>query len=198
MNIRTELSQGLVVLLAAAGLLGSQILLPAAQIVSSTRAVDVALSADGSLSGSVVDTRGHSRGKTVIEVRRGRRLVARTLSDDKGLYTVKNLPGGLYQVRVDGTETLIRAWAAGTAPRSAAGRLQVIANPPIIRAQAGEAPPTDDDSSSGGLFGGSRMSSGLKIALIVGAVVGAIFIIDELDDDDDSPPASPDSPPASP
>ena len=190
MNIRSELSQGLVVLLAAAGLLGSQILLPAAQIVSSTRAVDVALSADGSLSGSVVDTRGHSRGKTVIEVRRGRRLVARTLSDDKGLYTVKNLPGGLYQVRVDGTQTLIRAWAAGTAPRSAAGLLQVIANPPIIRAQDGEAPTTDDDSSYGGRFG-ERQAAGLKTALIVGVVVGAIFIIDELNDDDDSPPASP-------
>ena len=191
MNVRSQFSQGLVVLLAAAGLLGSQVLLPAAQVVSSTRAVDVALSADGSLTGSVVDTRGQSRGKTVIEVRRGRRLVARTLSDDKGLYTVANLPGGLYQVRVDGTETLIRAWAAGTAPRSAAGRLQVIANPPIIRAQAGEAPPTDAGSSSGGLFGGSRMSKGLMTVLIVGGVVAAIFIIDELDDDDDTPPASP-------
>ena len=192
MNLRSELSQGLVVLLAAAGLLGSQILLPAAQIVSSTRAVDVALSADGSLSGSVVDTRGHSRGKTVIEVRRGRRLVARTLSDDKGLYTVKNLPGGLYQVRVDGTETLIRAWAAGTASRSATDPLQVVADAPIARGQDKEAPPTDAvESSSDGLFGGSSMSTGLTTALIVGGVVGAIFIIDELNDDDDSPPASP-------
>ncbi len=195
MNVRSQFSQRLVVLMAAAGLLGSQVLLPAAQVVSSTRAVDVALSAEGSLSGSVVDSKGHSRGKTVVEVRRGRRLVARTLSDDKGLYTIANLPGGLYQVRVDGSETLIRAWAAGTAPRSAAGRLQVIANPPTIRAQAEEAPPTDAGSSSGGLFGGSGMSTGLTTVLIVGGVVGAIFIIDALDDDDDddddSAPASP-------
>lgn len=193
MKARSQFFQSLVVLLAAASLLGSQVLLSAAQVVSSTRAVDVALMADGSLVGSVVDTSGHSRGKTVIEVRRGRRVVARTLSNDKGLYTVTNLPGGLYQVRVDGTETLIRAWAPGTAPRSASSRLQVIANAPIIRAQAEEAPPTGAGSSSGGLFGGGGMSAGLTTALVIGGVIGAIVIIDELndDDDDDAPPASP-------
>jgi hypothetical protein len=193
MNVRSQFSQRLVVLMAAAGLLGSQVLLPAAQVVSSTRAVDVALSAQGSLSGSVVDARGHSRGKTVVEVRRGRRLVARTLSDDKGLYTIANLPGGLYQVRVDGSETLIRAWAEGTAPRSAAGRLQIIANAPIIRGQAAAAPPTAAaGSSTGGIFGGAGMSAWMTTALVVGGVVGAIVVIDVLDDDDeDSPPASP-------
>ena len=193
MNVRSRFIQGLVVSLTATSLLGSQVVLPAAGSVSSARAVDVALSVDGTLSGVVIDTKNQPRGETTVEVRRGRRVVARTRTDSRGRYSVANLPGGLYQVRVDGTETLIRAWAAGTAPRSATGPLQVVADAPIARGQDKEAPPTDAvESSSNGLFGGSSMSTGLTTALIVGGVVGAIFIIDELDDDaEDAAPASP-------
>ena len=184
MNVCPRFSEGLVVMLTATSLLGSQILLPAAEVVSSTQAVDVALSATGTLEGQVVDTKGHSRGETAVEVCRGRLVVARVLTDTKGRYAVSNLPGGLYQVRVDGTETLIRAWAPGTAPRSASSRLQVVADATVVRGQ--EAPPVAAKSSSGGLFDGSALSN-TRIAMIIGGVVGAIIIIDELNDD---PPAS--------
>ncbi|MEC7557023.1 MAG: carboxypeptidase-like regulatory domain-containing protein [Planctomycetota bacterium] len=188
MTVCSRIPQGLVVLVTATSLLSSQVLLSAAQVSASAQAVDVALSATGTLSGAVVDTRGHARGKTAVEVRRGRRLVARALTDANGRYDVSNLPGGLYQVRVDGTETLVRAWAAGTAPRSAAKKLPVIADAPIVRGQ--DAPPVAAaEPASGGLFGGSAMSAGLVTALIVGGVVGTILIIDELDDDDDDDPA---------
>ena len=188
MTVCSRIPQGLVVLVTATSLLSSQVLLSAAQVAASAQAVDVALSATGTLSGAVIDTRGHARGKTAVEVRRGRRLVARALTDANGRYDVSNLPGGLYQVRVDGTETLVRAWAAGTAPRSAAKKLPVIADAPIVRGQ--DAPPVAAaEPASGGLFGGSAMSAGLVTALIVGGVVGTILIIDELDDDDDDDPA---------
>jgi hypothetical protein len=192
MKVCSRIPQGLVVLVTATSLLSSQVLLSAAQVSASAQAVDVALSATGTLSGAVVDTRGHARGKTAVEVRRGRRLVARALTDANGRYAVSNLPGGLYQVRVDGTETLVRAWAAGTAPRSAAKKLPVIADAPIVRGQ--DAPPVAAaEPASGGLFGGSAMSAGLVTALIVGGVVGTILIIDEIDDHhhDDPAPASP-------
>ena len=143
MKVCSRIPQGFVVLVTATSLLGSQVLVSAAQVSVSAQAVDVALSVTGTLSGAVVDTRGHARGKTAVEVRRGRRLVARALTDANGRYDVSNLPGGLYQVRVDGTETLVRAWAAGTAPRSAAKQLPVIADAPIVRGQDQDAPPAD-------------------------------------------------------
>jgi len=191
MNVRSRFSQGLVVLLTATSLLGSQVLLPAAQIDSSPRVVDVSLSTNGTLTGAVIDTRGQSRGKTTIEVLRGRRVVARTHTDSNGRYAVTNLPGGLYLVRVDGTETLVRAWAAGTAPRTSESQLQIVADATIVRGQ--DAPPIAEAAPSKGLLGGSGMSTGLTAALIVGGVVGAILIIDEIDDDgeDAVAPASP-------
>ena len=191
MTVCSRIPQALVVLVTATSLLSSQVLLSAAQVPASARAADVALSATGTLAGAVVDTRGHARGKTAVEVRRGRRLVARALTDVNGRYAIDNLPGGLYQVRVDGTETLVRAWAAGTAPRTAAKQLPVIADALIVR---GQDDPPAAGPDSGGLFSRSAISSGLVTALIVGGVVGTILIIDKLDDDaedDDTPPASP-------
>jgi hypothetical protein len=191
MTVCSRIPQGLVVLVTATSLLSSQVLLSAAQVPASARAADVALSATGTLAGAVVDTRGHARGKTAVEVRRGRRLVARALTDVNGRFAIDNLPGGLYQVRVDGTETLVRAWAAGTAPRTAAKQLPVIADALIVRGQ--DDPPAAEPDSEG-LFSRSAISSGLVTALIVGGVVGTILIIDKLDDDaedDDTPPASP-------
>ena len=191
MNIRSQTTRCLAVAMTVTCLLGSQVLLPAAQIASSPRVIDVSLTDSGSLSGTVIDSKGQVRAKTLVEVRRGRIVVARTLTDQSGRYSINNLPGGLYQVRVDGTETLIRAWAVGTAPPSVAGQLQVVADSLIVRGQDKDAPPTDV-ASDGGLFGGAGMSTTLGAALIVGGVIGAILIIDELDDDDDdSPPASP-------
>lgn len=190
MNVRFRFSQGLAVLLTATSLLGSQVLLPAAEVVSSARAVDVSLSANGTLTGAVIDSKGQSRAKTTIEVVRGRRVIARTFTDDNGRYAVANLPGGLYQVRVDGTETLIRAWAIGTAPRTSGSQLQVVADPPIVRGQ-NEPPVAEAEPSNGGLFGGGSMSAGMTTALIVGGVIGAIIILDEIDDAaDDKAPAS--------
>ena len=191
MKVCSRMPQGFVVLVTATSLLSSQVLVSAAQVSVSAQAVDVALSVTGTLSGAVVDTRGHARGKTAVEVRRGRRLVARALTDANGRYDVSNLPGGLYQVRVDGTETLVRAWAAGTAPRSAAKQLPVIADAPIVRGQDQDAPPAE--SASRGLFGGSALADGLVSALIVGGVVGTILIIDAIDDHhhDEPAPASP-------
>ena len=191
MKVCSRIPQGFVVLVTATSLLSSQVLVSAAQVSVSAQAVDVALSVTGTLSGAVVDTRGHARGKTAVEVRRGRLLVARALTDANGRYDVSNLPGGLYQVRVDGTETLVRAWAAGTAPRSAAKQLPVIADAPIVRGQDQDAPP--DEPASRGLFGGSALADGLVSALIVGGVVGTILIIDAIDDHhhDEPAPASP-------
>ncbi len=192
MNIRSQATRCLAVAMTATSLLGSQVVLPAAQMASSPRVIDVSLTDSGSLSGTVIDSKGQVRARTLVEVRRGRIMLARTLTDQAGRYSIKNLPGGLYQVRVDGTETLIRAWAVGTAPPSVAGQLQVVADSPIVRGQEEDAPPTDvpsDVPSNGGLFGGEGMSTTLGAALIVGGVIGAILIIDELDDDDS--PASP-------
>ena len=196
MNSRSTI-KSLVVLLATASLLGSQVLLPAAGVVplrtqfpptNNARAVvtDVALADRNTLSGQVVDSRNRPRAGTVVILRRGRQVIGRARTDAQGRYAFVNVSGGLYQLQVDETITVIRAWSIGTAPRAASLLARLVADPPLFRGQNG--PP-----ASGSIFGGSLGSTTLVTALFVGAVVGAIFIIDELDDDDDDddPPASP-------
>ena len=91
----------LVVFLTMTSLLGIQVRLPAAGLVASAKkVVDVVLSPDGTLAGRVVDTRNRPRGGTIVNVHRGRRVVARTRTDADGRYAITDLAGGLYQFRV--------------------------------------------------------------------------------------------------
>lgn len=186
MNVHFRFTRSLVVLLTVTSLLGVQIRLPAAGLVSSAKVVDVVLSPDGTLTGRVVDTRNRPRGGTIVDVKRGRRVVARARTDADGRYAITDLPGGLYQFRVDDSERLVRAWAAGTAPRGADRQLRVVADAPVVRGQDEEPPTEAPESTSGDLF-----SSPITSALLVfGGIAGVILLIAELDDSD-PPPASP-------
>ncbi|MBQ16112.1 MAG: hypothetical protein CMJ65_03200 [Planctomycetaceae bacterium] len=200
MNSRPTLKT-LVALLATTSLLGSQVLLPAAGIalertksLSSDNAgpvavvADVALAEGNTLSGQVVDSRNRPRAGTVVTLRRGHRVIGQARADARGHYAFVNVAGGLYQLQVDETVTVIRAWSIGTAPRTASLLARVVVEPSVFRGQNGAG--AAGSATSGGIFGGALGSTTLVTAVVVGAVVGAVFIIDELDDDDD-PPASP-------
>ncbi|HCD03497.1 MAG TPA: hypothetical protein DER64_23535, partial [Planctomycetaceae bacterium] len=82
--------------------------------------------------------------------------------------------------------TLVRAWAAGTAPRGADSLLRVVADAPVVRGQQEDPPSEKAESSPGDLFA-SPITSTL---LVFAGIAGVIFFIAELDDDD-PPPASP-------
>ena len=181
-----QFNRRLVVLLMVTSLLGVQVRLPAAGLVSSAKVVDVVLSPDGTLAGQVVDSRNRPRGGTIVDIHRGRRVVARTRTDADGRYAITDLPGGLYQFRVGDSQTLVRAWAAGTAPRGADSLLRVVADAPVVRGQQEDPPSEKAESSPGDLFA-SPITSTL---LVFAGIAGVIFFIAELDDDD-PPPASP-------
>lgn len=187
-------TNGLVVLVTTLSLLGSQVLIlaappqPAKSVAESrSTVVDVKLGADGSLSGSIVDAKNRPRSATVVTLRQGRRVVARASTDGKGHFAITGLRGGLYQLRVDGTQLTCRAWASQTAPRSAVASTRIVADPPVLRGQDGPVV-----RGQNGLFDDPVISSGVTTALIVGGIVGAMFLIAELDENDDAvAPASP-------
>ena len=189
--------QQLAILLAVSSMLATPVLVSASPATRTVKPTDVALAADGTLGGIVVNSQGKRRAGAIVELHRGRQLLARVQSDASGRYTLPPLQGGLYQLTVDGVQRLVRAWAAGTAPRQATSTLQVVADAPVVRGQD-EAPPTGEVAAeagvkkSGGFLGMGEMTF-TKGLLIAGGVVGAVFIIDELDDDDDDddPQASP-------
>ena len=139
---------GLVMLLATSSLLTTQVLVPAGQIDSRpTRSagktpasapaepapevsvIDVALATGHTLAGRVVDTQGQPRAAAVVTLVRGRRVIAHARTDRSGRYALTNLAGGLYQLKVDDTLQLVRAWEAGTAPGLSQSSVEVVADP---------------------------------------------------------------------
>ncbi|GIS62016.1 MAG: hypothetical protein CM1200mP2_42410 [Planctomycetaceae bacterium] len=167
-------------------LLGIQVRFPAAGLVAPAKVVDVVLSPDGTLAGRVVDTRHRPRGGTIVNVHRGRRVVARTRTDADGRYAITDLPGGLYQFRVGDSLTLVRVWSAGTAPRGSRQSLASRGRRPGSSAAGNEESPSETtEPSPGDLFASPITST----VLVFAGIAGAIFLIAELDDDD--PPASP-------
>lgn len=187
-------NNGLVVMTTTVCLLCSQVLVSAAQPLPTSPAtprkdvvIDVQLGTDASLSGLVVDARNRPRVATVVTVLQGRRIVARGSTDDRGRFAITGMSGGLYQLNIEGTQRTCRAWVSGTAPRSAVVETRIVVNRPVVRGQ--ESPVVRGQD---GLFGDPAISTGVTTALIVGGIIGAMFLIAELDENDDAPaPASP-------
>ncbi|HBO43559.1 MAG TPA: hypothetical protein DD670_06440 [Planctomycetaceae bacterium] len=98
--------------------------------------VDVALSgSEGVLLGQVVDSVGKPVAEVPVALRMGNRVVAESRSDAAGRFVFRNLRGGVYQVLVPDGFGTFRAWADGTAPKSANSTARVVAGRGTIRGQ---------------------------------------------------------------
>src|SRR5262249_30173227 len=92
----------------------------ASQASSSARIIhDVALGADGTLLGIVVDSQGVPLAKVPVVVRQGTMESARTVTGADGRFLVRGLRGGVYDVAAGQGSGTFRLWAANTAPPTA-------------------------------------------------------------------------------
>ncbi len=118
---------------------------PARAATKSTRAAavpDVALTTGGTFSGRVVDHAGKVLEGAQVTVRQGKTEVGKTVTDKEGLYSFKNMKGGVYQVASGNTEGVFRVWAEKTAPPAAKEHALLVMGDKGARGQFGAVDPT--------------------------------------------------------
>ncbi|MCA8998313.1 MAG: carboxypeptidase regulatory-like domain-containing protein [Planctomycetaceae bacterium] len=80
---------------------------------------DVALTANGALTGVLVTAEGQALDGATVLVRRGGQDVAKTVTNANGAFSFTGLGSGLYELQVGQQATLVRAWTPEVAPPTA-------------------------------------------------------------------------------
>lgn len=113
-----------------------------AKKVQKSQIPDVSLASGGVFSGRVVDHAGTPLEGAEVVVKQGKDEVSRTVTDKNGLFTAKNLKGGVYQVSSGNTDGVFRLWTEKTAPPVAKGQALLVMGENGARGQFGAIDPT--------------------------------------------------------
>jgi len=133
---------------------------------------DVALS-NGQLTGKVVDTQGKTLNGVKISASLNGQVVAASISNEKGEYTLEGLQTGLYEIQFNEESGNVRLWSEGAIPPSAKSDLLIVSG----LTERGQLR----------LFGfGARTS-----ALLIGGAIVAIAVPVAIANNDDDDPVSP-------
>lgn len=119
---------------------------------------DVALQAEGTLNGHVVDSNGRPVPSRIALLRQGK-TVAQSRTESTGAFSVQGLTGGVYEIRTDQGTGLYRLWTAKSAPPSASQAIMLVNDAKVVRAQL---------IQGGGLF--SAAGGMVSTAVVIGAV----------------------------
>jgi hypothetical protein len=102
---------------------------------------DVTLTA-GAFSGRVVDHSGTPLEGAEVVIKQGKTEVTRVVTDKKGVFTAKNMKGGVYQVSSGNTDGVFRLWTEKAAPPVAKGQALLVMGENGARGQFGAIDPT--------------------------------------------------------
>ena len=106
---------------------------PAASVSQAVQ--DVALSADRSLSGVVLDMQGQPRAGSLVLVDGNAAGPQRAVTDSQGRFTIANLRGGVYRITTPRGAVICRIWSPGTAPPTARSGALIIEMSDVVRGQ---------------------------------------------------------------
>ena len=140
-------------------------------------AADVVL-VEGNFTGRVVDHSGTPLVNREVVVKQSGKEVARVTTNEKGVFSVKNVKPGNYLASTGNTDGSFRVWNEKTAPASAKGHALLVMG----------------ENGARGAFGAVEPSMALlTIAVIASVVISAIALgkINDLQDDVDNIPKSP-------
>jgi hypothetical protein len=129
---------------------------------------DVTLDANGVLSGYLVDAQGKPEAAAAVAIHQGRKQLALTKTNARGLFEVKGLKGGVYQVTSEKSTAVFRVWKNGTAPKKASKLALLVTDQPVVRAQ----------------FEGLGLGGLTTTTLVVGGVIAGatIYAVTEAND----------------
>jgi hypothetical protein len=100
-------------------------------------AADVALTPQGQLLGRVVDHSGQPQAKQEVIVRQGNIEVARATTNERGVFQVSQLRGGVYEVASGATSGTYRMWTPQAAPPQAGEQALLVVGENGTRGQYG-------------------------------------------------------------
>jgi hypothetical protein len=140
-------------------------------------AADVVL-IEGAFTGRVVDHTGTPLVDKEVVVKQSGKEVARVTTNEKGVFSVKNVKPGNYVASTGNTDGNFRVWNEKTAPASAKGHALLVMGQNGARGQFGAVDPT---------------LVLLTVAVIASVIISAIALgkINDLQDDVDQIPKSP-------
>ncbi|MEX0728607.1 MAG: carboxypeptidase-like regulatory domain-containing protein [Planctomycetaceae bacterium] len=97
---------------------------------------DVALAEGGVLTGVVRDAEGNPLNGAAVAIRQGNEVIASTISDENGEFTIQDLNGGVYVVNAGQSQGVYRLWTEDTAPPSAQTMVDVVSlDEDVVRGQ---------------------------------------------------------------
>jgi hypothetical protein len=99
---------------------------------------DIALRPGGVLLGQVVDQQGVAKAGTPVTIEFAGKEVARTTTDERGVFAAQGLRGGQYKINTVEGSSECRLWAADTAPPSARPAALVVTGNDLVRGMPGE------------------------------------------------------------
>ena len=97
---------------------------------------DVSLGKKGELTGVVVNEQGKAVTRSTVVIKRGRKAVAKTTTNDAGQFRVEGLRGGVYQIVHAEGVSVFRVWVNGTAPKSAKTNALIVVGRRMVRGQS--------------------------------------------------------------
>lgn len=133
-----------------------------------SRIFDVELTADRSLTGSVVDRQGRPLAGSLVRLRLGRRVFGETKTGTRGEFHFARVRSGVYEIASKNYRKIIRVWSWRTAPKSA-GRGVLLVERSSSTVVRGQTP-----VPLAGAVGGGFVEAGLLIGATVG--VGAVAV----------------------
>jgi|GEM_PF-3094914 len=113
----------------------SELIAKDAVVAKRELALDLALDAQGSLSGEVRNEQGQLQVDTDVVLWQGSRMLQRTRTNQRGQFRFTRLRGGMYRIATPDVTLACRAWTAKLAPPNARQSLLVVANMYSARGQ---------------------------------------------------------------
>lgn len=96
---------------------------------------DLALTKDGLLQGQVSNAKKAALKGTVVSIRKDRKEVLRTKTDEQGRFEASKLKPGVYYIVAGTGHGLYRVWSSKTAPPKALKMARIISDKTLIRGQ---------------------------------------------------------------
>ncbi|MBI2480226.1 MAG: carboxypeptidase regulatory-like domain-containing protein [Planctomycetia bacterium] len=120
---------------------------------------DVALQANGVLTGQVVNTAGIAQAKSQVVVVKNGKVLAATMTDANGEFAVAGVNPGVYQIEAPHSGGVYRVWASRTAPPAAKNGVFMISDSRVVRANGdGTYGPAIRGAIAGGLLTGGLIA----------------------------------------
>lgn len=130
---------------------------------------DIALGANGSMSGQLVDVQGRGRAHQIVVIQRPGAEPQKTQTDQNGRFHLNGLSGGTYQIATIDSAAVCRCWSEKTAPPAARKELLLVSGEGIER---GQYP-----------FSDMLFSAPVLIALVIAAAIAIPIAVHNSQDD---------------